>query len=123
VLLNLIDNAIAHTPPGGTIVVCAISTDGRVEVEVADDGTGIAEAEREHVFEAFYRGGDDAARSRDGAGLGLSIARAIVQAHGGAIWLEPAERGARVRFSLPADGTGAGGELSRRLPTSSVPAG
>jgi signal transduction histidine kinase len=107
VLLNLLDNAIAHTPSGGIVTVSATSGDGIVEVEVADEGTGIAPEERAHVFEAFYRGGDDVARSRDGAGLGLSIARAIVQAHGGEIWIAPAMRGTRVCFSIPADVPGA----------------
>jgi signal transduction histidine kinase len=103
VLLNLLDNAIAHTPAGGTVRVSASGGDGTVEVEVADEGSGIAPEERDHVFEAFYRGGDDASRSRDGAGLGLSIARAIVHAHGGDIWLAPATPGTRVRFTLPAE--------------------
>lgn len=106
VLFNLIVNAIRHTPADGSVVVRArpaASGDG-VEIEVADDGTGVAEEERERVFEPFYRGGEDgAARSSDGAGLGLAISRAIVEAHGGRIWLEPAApRGTRVRFTLPA---------------------
>ncbi len=123
VLLNLLDNAIAHTPAGGSVAVSATGGDGMVEVEVADDGTGIADGEREQVFEAFFRGGDDASRSRDGAGLGLSIARAIVHAHGGQIWLGPADRGTRVCFSLPADSPAGSVGVSPRLPTSSVPAG
>jgi signal transduction histidine kinase len=65
---------------------------------VVDEGDGIAAAERGRVFEAFYRG--DAARSGDGAGLGLAISRAIVEAHGGRIWLEPDDPGTRVRFTL-----------------------
>jgi signal transduction histidine kinase len=67
---------------------------------VADSGDGIAAAERERVFEPFYRGGPDAARTSDGAGLGLAISRAIVEAHGGRIWLEPDGLGTRVRFTL-----------------------
>jgi signal transduction histidine kinase len=107
VLFNLIVNAIRHTPADGSVVVRARpAADGDgVEVEVADDGAGVAEEERERVFEPFYRGGaDGAARSGgDGAGLGLAISRAIVEAHGGRIWLEPAvPRGTRVRFTLPA---------------------
>ncbi len=107
VLFNLIVNAIRHTPADGSVVVRArAAADGEdaVEVEVVDDGAGIAAEERERVFEPFYRGGEDgAARSSDGAGLGLAISRAIVEAHGGRIWLEPAApRGTRVRFTLPA---------------------
>ncbi|MGN6188567.1 MAG: sensor histidine kinase [Conexibacter sp.] len=107
VLFNLIVNAIRHTPADGSVVVRAAPArdgSGEVEVEVVDDGAGVPAAERERVFEPFYRGGEDgAARSSDGAGLGLAIARAIVEAHGGRIWLEPAQpRGTRVRFTLPA---------------------
>lgn len=107
VLFNLIVNAIRHTPADGSVVVRArpaAGTDGLVEIEVADDGEGVAAEERERVFEPFYRGGaDGAARTAgDGAGLGLAISRAIVEAHGGRIWLEPvAPRGTRVRFTLP----------------------
>ena len=63
---------------------------GGVEVEVADSGEGIPAGDGERVFEAFYRG--DASRGEDGAGLGLAISRAIVEAHGGRIWLEDATR-------------------------------
>jgi signal transduction histidine kinase len=108
VLFNLIVNAIRHTPADGSVVVRARPAPGDrarlLEVEVVDDGAGVAAEERERVFEPFYRGGEDgAARSSDGAGLGLAISRAIVEAHGGRIWLEPASpRGTRVRFTLPA---------------------
>ena len=105
VLFNLIVNAIRHTPADGSVVVRARSAlDGHVEVEVVDDGEGVAADERERVFEPFYRAGaDGASRSSDGAGLGLAISRAIVEAHGGRIWLEPAApHGTRVRFTLPA---------------------
>jgi signal transduction histidine kinase len=102
VLFNLIQNAIRHTPADGTVVVRAEPAGDAVEIEVADSGGGIAVQERDRVFEPFFRGGAEAARPADGAGLGLAISRAIVEAHGGRIWLEDAPRGTRVRFSLPA---------------------
>ena len=100
VLFNLIQNAIRHTPADGSVTVRARPHGGEVEVEVADDGEGIPAGDGERVFEAFYRG--DASRGEDGAGLGLAISRAIVEAHGGRIWLEDAMPGTRVRFTLPA---------------------
>ena len=102
VLFNLIQNAIRHTPADGSVVVRAESVPSGVEFEVADTGDGIAAEERERVFTAFYRGGADAARTSPGAGLGLAVSRAIVEAHGGRIWLADASVGTRVRFSLPA---------------------
>ena len=98
VLLNLIQNAIRHTPADGSVTVRARTASGGVEIEVADDGEGIPAGEGERIFEAFYRG--DEARSEDGAGLGLAISRAIVEAHGGKIWLDPGEHGTTVRFTL-----------------------
>ena len=100
VLYNLIQNAIRHTPADGSVTVRAKGGSGEVEVEVADSGEGIPAGQNERVFEAFYRG--DSARDGDGAGLGLAISRAIVEAHGGRIWLEDAHPGTRVRFTLPA---------------------
>ncbi|CAN5621326.1 hypothetical protein BH20ACT17_BH20ACT17_15880 [soil metagenome] len=102
VLFNLIQNAIRHTPADGSVVVrAAPATAGAIEIEVADSGPGIASDERDRVFEPFFQGGDRAARSDGGAGLGLAISRAIVEAHGGRIWLADAERGTSVRFRLP----------------------
>ena len=101
VLFNLIQNAIRHTPADGSVVVRAQPAGDAVEIEVADTGDGIAADEREHVFEPFFRGGAQAARPSNGAGLGLAISRAIVEAHGGRIWLVDAPGGTRVRFSLP----------------------
>ncbi len=98
VLFNLIQNAIRHTPADGSVTVRARSEGGDVEVEVSDEGEGIPAADGERVFEAFYRG--DAARGSEGAGLGLAISRAIVEAHGGKIWLEPGSPGTKVHFTL-----------------------
>ncbi len=106
VLFNLIQNAIRHTPADGSVTVRAARAGSAVEIEVADTGEGIAADDRERVFEPFAQGADRASRTDGSAGLGLAISRAIVEAHGGRIWIveEPAggaTGGARVRFSLP----------------------
>ncbi|MDP1849262.1 MAG: HAMP domain-containing sensor histidine kinase [Solirubrobacteraceae bacterium] len=102
VLFNLIQNAIRHTPADGSVVVrAAPATEDAIEVEIADTGPGIAGDDRERVFEPFFQGGGDGARPDAGAGLGLAISRAIIEAHGGRIWLADAERGTCVRFRLP----------------------
>ncbi len=106
VLFNLIQNAIRHTPADGSVTVRAASTGSTVEIEVADTGEGIAPGDRERVFEPFAQGGDRSSRTDGSAGLGLAISRAIVEAHGGRIWVVDedggdGEAGARVRFSLP----------------------
>jgi signal transduction histidine kinase len=98
VLFNLIQNAIRHTPADGSVTVRARPAGKGVEVEVDDSGEGIPAADGERVFEAFYRG--DASRGEDGAGLGLAISKAIVEAHGGRIWLEQGAPGTRVHFTL-----------------------
>ena len=102
VLFNLIQNAIRHTPADGSVVVrAAPATGDAIEIEVCDSGPGIARDERDHVFDAFFQGSERSARSDGGAGLGLAISRAIIEAHGGRIWLADAERGTTVRFRLP----------------------
>lgn len=107
VLFNLIQNAIRHTPADGSVTVRAAPAGEGVEIEVADTGSGIAPADRERIFEPFQQGGDRAARTDGSSGLGLAISRAIVEAHGGRIWVvddvaPEGQSGARVRFSLPA---------------------
>jgi signal transduction histidine kinase len=99
VLFNLIQNAIHHTPADGTVTVRARPNGRDVEVEVDDNGEGIPSTDAARVFEAFYRGG--ASRDDEGSGLGLAIAKAIVETHGGRIWLAPSDSGTRIRFSLP----------------------
>jgi signal transduction histidine kinase len=102
VLYNLVQNAVRHTPQDGTVSLRAERDADFVRIEVADDGEGIPPEQAEQVFERFFRGGDGA-RNGTGAGLGLSISRAIVEAHGGRIWVEPREgRGSRVIFTVPA---------------------
>ncbi len=103
VLFNLIQNAIRHTPADGSVTVRAgRAGDGdSVEIEVADTGEGIAPDDRERVFEPFAQGADRASRTDGSAGLGLAISRAIVEAHGGRIWLADAPSGTAVRFTVP----------------------
>ena len=101
VLFNLLQNAIRHTPADGSVTVRAEEREGAVEIEVADTGEGIDPLDREAVFDAFVQGRGRASRTSGSAGLGLAIARAIVEAHGGRIWLSDAPVGTRVRFTLP----------------------
>jgi len=99
--VNLLQNAIHHTPPDGSVLISAQQDNGSVQIEVADTGEGIAPADRPRVFEPFYRGGSEVARTGAGSGLGLAISRAIVEAHGGRIWLAEAGTGTSVRLTLP----------------------
>jgi heavy metal sensor kinase len=98
ILLILIDNALKYTPPGGTISISAMPRDGGVEVSVEDSGEGIDRAALPHIFERFYRA-DPSRSDRPGAGLGLSIAQALAQAHGSEIAVE-SEPGQGARFSM-----------------------
>jgi signal transduction histidine kinase len=101
VLLNLLTNALRHTPSDGAVAVRVASLAGEVRVAVEDTGEGLDADARARMFERFWRG--DRSRSSRGAGLGLAIARGLVEAHGGRIWAEDREGGgARVCFTLPA---------------------
>jgi signal transduction histidine kinase len=100
VLLNLLTNALRHTPSDGTVAVALSSAGDYVRVSVEDTGEGITPEAATRMFDRFWRG--DASRSSDGAGLGLAIARGLVEAQGGRIWAEPRQpQGARVTFTLP----------------------
>lgn len=104
VLGNLLDNALRHTPPGGTVKLTVGQPDRRwVELKVGDTGEGIDPAHLPHVFERFYRADAARARSRGGSGIGLTISRALVEAHGG-------------RLSASSGGLGAGATFTVRLP-------
>ncbi len=109
VFSNLVSNALRHTPEGGAIVLRARRTDGRVRCEVSDTGTGIPREYQPRLFDRFFR---VPGSPPDGAGLGLSIAREIVVAHGGEIGVESEPgRGSVFWFTLPAAaGSGEDGE-------------
>lgn len=102
VLNNLVSNALRHTPAGGHVEVCASCQTGLVRVEVSDNGPGIPPDDLPHIFERFYRGEKSRSRLTGGAGLGLAIARGIVEAHSGQIGVESTlGEGTRFFFVLP----------------------
>ena len=101
VLMNLLTNALRHTPSDGAVAVRVQPLAGEVRVEVEDTGEGLDAEARARMFERFWRA--DRSRTGRGAGLGLAIARGLVEAQGGRIWAEDGEGGgARVCFTLPA---------------------
>jgi two-component system phosphate regulon sensor histidine kinase PhoR len=100
VISNLVHNAIKFTRSGGRIMVTTRVLEGSVVVDIADTGIGIAKEDLPRVFERFYKG--DKARAGEGAGMGLAIAKHVVEAHGGNIWVESEEgKGSTFSFSLP----------------------
>lgn len=102
VLHNLQDNAIAHTPKGGRITVTAEQADGMVKVSVSDTGEGIPAEDLDAIFERFYRVDRSRSRSTGGSGLGLTIARRLVEAHGGSIEVQSqVGQGSRFSFTVP----------------------
>ncbi len=101
VLVNLIDNAIKYTEPGGSVTLSAEQTDDHEVVHVTDTGIGIAEEHLSRIFERFYRVDRDRSRDAGGTGLGLAIAKHIVEAHGGRIAVASAPgKGSTFSFSL-----------------------
>ncbi len=130
VLFNLVDNAFRFTPPGGEVTVRAIRENGSCEVSVEDTGPGIPPEHLPLVFERFYRVDPSRSREDGGTGIGLAIARSVVEAHGGRIWAESRiGEGSRFLFVLPtghaADGSSNGSssasELPGPVPVSAVP--
>jgi signal transduction histidine kinase len=96
VILNLLDNALKFTPSRGQVMLAVTQRKGEIEVSVQDTGRGMSDEERKRAFESYYRG------EGGGAGLGLTIARAIVEAHGGQMGIESSlGQGTRVWFALP----------------------
>lgn len=112
VLSNLIGNAIKFTPKLGTITVSVKQTDQGIQFCVSDTGKGITSENLPHIFERYWQAEDS---RKMGAGLGLSIARGIVEAHGGKIWAEGQRIGSKFFFVLPKSNT-----LEHSSPDSSV---
>ena len=109
---NLLENAVRHTPPGTTVTLLAEIVEGNARVTVADVGPGIPAEDLPLVFERFYRVDPSRARSTGGTGLGLTIAKQLVEAHQGHIWVESAPgEGTRIGFDLPFDPTQPPSEL------------
>ena len=100
VLANLLDNALRHTPTGGSVEVAAAGRGREVELVVTDTGEGIAPEHLERLFERFFRADPARARTAGGSGIGLAIARAIVEAHGGRIHAESEGPGLGARFVI-----------------------
>jgi two-component system, OmpR family, sensor histidine kinase BaeS len=100
VLGNLLDNALRHTPPGGTVTVGCRRIDDWVEYRVVDTGDGVASEHLPHLFDRFYRVDTSRDRRRGGSGIGLAIAKALVEAHGGGISVTSAGAGLGTTFTV-----------------------
>lgn len=102
VLINLVDNALQYSGEGGVVTVHVLSVDGMVEVDVEDTGPGVSPEEQVRIFDKFYRSKTAKKKRSRGSGLGLTIAKSIVEAHGGRIWVrsEPG-RGSKFSFTVP----------------------
>jgi signal transduction histidine kinase len=99
VVANLVSNALRHAPESGRVIVSAVQDQAGVQVSVADDGPGIAPEDLSHVFDRFWRGGEPRVES---SGLGLAIARELIRAHSGDIWVESElGTGSVFYFTLP----------------------
>jgi signal transduction histidine kinase len=116
VFTNLIDNAIKHTPPGGSVTLRAILHENGILTQISDTGEGIPAEDVPHIFDRFYQVDKSRQRgSREGVGLGLTIVKQIVEAHGGKIWAESKEgAGTTIAVWFPAPASDATTILRRR---------
>jgi histidine kinase len=103
VLINLIGNALQYTAAGGAVLVTAIRQQNAILMTISDTGEGIPAEHLPHLFTRYYRVDKSRARASGGSGIGPTIARHLVEAHGGRIWAESegAGKGSRFSFTLP----------------------
>lgn len=102
VLENLLSNAVKYSPDGGTVRISGRADSSKAVIAVSDQGIGIAPEDQPHVFRRFYRVDNRLRRTTQGAGLGLFLSKALIEAHGGRMWVESAAgRGSRFSFTLP----------------------
>jgi signal transduction histidine kinase len=120
VMTNLLSNAIKFTPKGGRIQIESKSDDEQVLVSVTDDGPGIAPDEIPRIFEHFFRGRvavQDPNNPVEGTGLGLALAKTVIEQHGGRIWVTSEEgSGTTFYFSLPREAVPKTGSLKKEKP-------
>ena len=101
-IINIVDNAIKYTPEGSVIEISTRECGSMVEVSVSDNGPGIPDEQKPHIFDMFYSGANKVADSRRSLGLGLSLCKSIIVAHGGTIVVKDHKpRGATFTFTLP----------------------
>lgn len=104
VIINIVDNAIKYTPPDSEIMIETKKRGNKAVVKISDNGGGIADSDKEHIFDMFYSGANEIADSRRSLGLGLSLCKSIVHAHGGTITVsDNTPHGAVFTFTLPAE--------------------
>ena len=102
--MDLLSNAVKYTESGGHIAVRAESSGGIFRLTVSDDGIGISPEDLPHIFERFYRADKSRSRSTGGSGVGLAVAKAIIEAHGGTIFAESEPgKGSSFTFALPSE--------------------
>lgn len=101
-LRNLVENAVKYSPEGGRVAITGEVKDGKIVVTVSDEGIGILPEHQDRLFERFYRVDSASVRSTPGSGLGLSITKGHIEAHGGEVWVESTVgKGSKFHFSLP----------------------
>lgn len=102
---NLISNAVSYSPEGSKIELSIIEKDGQIVSSIKDEGIGVPESEKPHIFEKFYRASNAIKMRPDGSGLGLYIVKSIVESSGGKLWFDSVEdKGTTFYFSLPLTG-------------------